>query len=100
MDKLFNHVESNDDRIDKKLHFSHLFQYVSAYELTPEGLEDLKLSLLAGLKEAKRTCTRQIVDQDGEHFFVCNPSGSFDLCISWKSYRIIDVPEECEEIEQ
>jgi hypothetical protein len=84
------HVKTNNDTIDKKLHFSHLFEYVSAYEFSEEMLNQLESDLISGLAKAKRETIPVMVDQDGEHFFICNPSGSFDLCIRWKSYRIVN----------
>jgi hypothetical protein len=84
------HVTTNPDAIENKLHFSHLFGYVSAYHLTDEMCEELWQDLLTGLVKAKNSHEPVIVDQCGEHFFLCNPSGSFDLCIRWKSYRIVE----------
>lgn len=78
------HREENENR----LHLSHLFQYVSAYENCPERMQDLRDAITEGLKQAKLTTTPQIVDQDGEMFFVCNPAGTVSLCLRWKNYEI------------
>lgn len=76
--------EENENR----LHLSHLFQYVSAYENCPERLQDLRDAITDGLKQAKLMTTPQIVDQDGEMFFVCHPAGTISLCLRWKNYEI------------
>ena len=84
---LSDHVKTPSENIDNALHISHLMQYVSAYEPVPERMADLKVSLGEALQRAKATCTGQIVDQDGEMFFVVNPSGTFDLCLRWKHFQ-------------
>ena len=80
----FVHVEQEGDQ---KLHISHLHHYVSAYELCDATVATLRESLVEGLKKARETSERVIVDQDGEMFFVCNPSGTFTLCVPWKTYK-------------
>ena len=89
----FTHVKTNEDAVDKQLHLSHLHAYVSAYQTTDATVKELADALVEGLAEAKRETRQVIVDQDGEHFFVCYPSGAFDLCIRWKSYRIVKEKE-------
>ena len=60
----FTHVAREEH--EPKLHFSHLFRYVSAYEGTEYTQAELRQALLEGLAKAKVECTPQIVDQDGD----------------------------------
>ena len=87
----FQHLRREEH--EAKMHFSHLHQYVSAYEPSPEGLEDLRQAILQGLAEAKRDTRPVIVDQDGEMFIVCNPAGSISLCLRWKNYELHEPSE-------
>lgn len=70
------------------VHISHLMEYVSAYrpsgEMTTALMEDLRDALL----RARKSRSPEIVDQDGEMFFVVNPAGSIDLCLRWKHYEL------------
>ena len=86
----FEHVRQEGD---EKLHFSHLHRYVSAYETSDSMVQQLAVDLIAALKVARDTCTRQIVDQDGEMFFVCNPNGTFSLCLEWKKFKTLPLDE-------
>lgn len=85
----FQHV-ALDYEDANRIQFSHLHQYVSAYETSPEMVEQLRQDLVDALKRAKETRARQIVDQDGEFFFTANPNGTFDLCIPWKRYKTLE----------
>jgi hypothetical protein len=76
------------DEGEKLLHFSHLFHYVSAWDSSEERQGDLRGAILCALERAKKDRELQIVDQDGEMFFVIYPSGLISLCLRWKSYKI------------
>ena len=84
----FEHL-SRDEHEDK-LHFSHLFQYVSAYEASEERLEDLRTAIVDGLREAQSTHRPVIVDQDGEMFILCHGGGTISLCLRWKTYKLLE----------
>lgn len=72
----------------KTLHFSHLYQYVSAYEMTQERLEQLEEDIRDAVTVAKDSRTKQFVDMDGEMFFVVYPSGMIALCLRWQEFTI------------
>lgn len=91
LDPNFQHLRREEH--EPRMHFSHLHQYVSAYEPSPERLEDLRQAILQGLVEAKRDTRPVIVDQDGEMFIVCYPAGSISLCLRWKSYELAERDE-------
>ena len=86
--KDFTHLHREEH--ENCMHFSHLFQYVSAYEATKDQVEDLRLAIIEGLSKARKETTPVIVDQDGEMFIICNPSGSLSLCLRWKNYDLYD----------
>lgn len=85
--KPFTHVKRIEN--EKKLHISHLYHYVSAYEYSEEDLDYLVSQLEDALVEAKTKRREVIVDRDGEMFFVVYPSGNMSLCLRWKEYEII-----------
>jgi hypothetical protein len=84
--KDFTHVTRYEG--ENLLHFSHLFQYVSAWEPSEERQGDLRGAILCALERAKKESEPQIVDQDGEMFFVVYPNEMISLCLRWKSYKI------------
>jgi len=71
---------------EKDLHISHLHRYVSAYVTDSQDLID---DLRTALDLASEKIEPQIVDKDGEMFFVVYPSGLISLCLRWKNYKII-----------
>lgn len=81
----FTHVERSEGEIH--LHFSHLHHYVSAYEAVELRVTELKEDLVSALARAKKTRNSQVVDQDGEMFFLAHPNGEFSLCLRWKTYK-------------
>ena len=89
----FIHVGRDEN--EDKLHFSHLFQYVSAYEPSKERVEDLRQAVIAAMKIAKETRVPQLVDQDGEMFLLCHGGGQLSLCLRWKTYKLLE-PDELE----
>jgi len=74
---------------EEKLHISHLHHYVSAYESSKEMVGQLRDDLNDALKLAARLRQPQIVDQDGEMFFICYPNGDLSLCLRWKTYTAL-----------
>ncbi len=75
---------------EEKLHISHLYNYVSAYEYSMEELEDLTQMIINALKEAKETKQVQIVDKNGECCFHITPAGYIILMRPWKRYKMIE----------
>jgi hypothetical protein len=86
---MFTLVKTADLAITKKLHISHLYKYVSAYELHPEQVEDLVSMIEYALIEARKTGEVQIVDKDGEFCFHVSPGGYLTIMIPWKMFEII-----------
>ena len=76
------------EELQSKLHLSHLFQYVSAYEYSSEYLKLLSDQIETALEEAKRTTTTQIVNQDGECCFHVTPMGYIILMLPWRTYKV------------
>lgn len=85
--KMFTHVRRCED--EKKLHISHLYHYVSAYQYTKEDCDDLVEQLEQALRKAKAKTEVVLVDKDGEMFFAVYPSGNISLCLRWKEYEVI-----------
>jgi hypothetical protein len=89
------HVRTPEQSFEKRLHLSHLMQYVSAYEPSPEQVQMLAESLYDAWQDAKVARNTQqayetrIVDQDGEMFFLMNANGTFDLCVRWKHFEYV-----------
>jgi len=83
----FTHVRREEG--EQCLHISHLHHYVSAYECSAEMVADLVDALEQAIGRAKRTLVPQVVDQDGEMFFLVGPLGRIDLCLRWKTYEVI-----------
>ena len=71
-------------------HISHLFQYVSAYELTKETLSDLINDIEQALIKARTTVETQIVHQDGECCLHITPTGYIILMLPWKVFTLFD----------
>lgn len=88
MELPFTHVTRDEG--EESLHVSNLHQYVSAYRTSKETVDDLVSDLCVALDTAKITRERQIVDQDGEMFFVVYPAGTISLCLRWKTYKVAD----------
>ncbi len=86
---MFTHVKTADLAISKKLHISHLYRYVSAYELHPEQVEDLVSMIECALTEARKTGNVQIVDKDGEFCFHVSPGGYLTIMMPWKTFEIV-----------
>jgi hypothetical protein len=84
---MFTHV-SRDER-EERLHFSHLYKYVSAYEYTKEGLKELVEDVEFAVEKANELREPVIVDQDGEMCFHVHPNGNITLMLPWKRYKII-----------
>jgi len=84
---IFTHVKREEG--EKNLHISHLHRYVSAYETNSQTVNDLINDLQTALDLASKKKEPQIVDQDGEMFFVVYPYGLISLCLRWKDYKII-----------
>lgn len=83
---MFTHVSREEG--EESLHISHLHHYVSAYVTDKERVESLVSDLESAIKVSKATTECQMVDQDGEMFFVVYPSGLISLCLRWKNYKI------------
>jgi len=88
---MFTHVERDEG--EESLHISHLHHYVSAYVTDKERVGALVTDLESAMRVAKATIEPQIVDQDGEMFFVVYPSGKISLCLRWKNYKLKEVVE-------
>ena len=84
---MFTHVSRDEGQ--EKLHFSHLYRYVSAYEYSKEMLDDLIEQIEEALIQAKKNTEILIVDHDGECCFNVYPNGKIQLMIPWKRYKII-----------
>jgi len=85
---MFTHVKQA--MVQKKLHISHLYEYVSAYYKTEDEVNCLVSMLTFALKEAKEKHETQIVDRDGEFCFHVTPAGYIMLMIPWKIYKVLD----------
>jgi len=84
---MFTHVKRTEG--EEKVHFSHLFRYVSAYQYNKEMFDNLVEDIEGALIEAKRDIKVVVVDQDGEHCFHVYPSGQISLMLRWKNYEVI-----------
>lgn len=74
---------------DTRIHLSHLYEYVSAYDLHPDGVKELEERLRDALVKAAATTEVQIVHMDGEMCFHVTPSGYIILMIPWKKYTVV-----------
>lgn len=83
---MFTHLKR--DELEVRLHISHLFHYVSAYEYNEENLDWLVSSLESALEKSKSTMKSELVDLDGEFCFRVTPAGYITLMIPWKTYVI------------
>lgn len=84
---MFTHVKRTED--EKRLHISHLYHYVSAYERCRQEIDLLVEMLEGALVEAKEKRIAVEVNRDGEMFFMVYPSGQISLCLRWKDYEVI-----------
>ena len=73
---------------DQKLHYSHLYPYVSAYEATARGLDEFRRMLMESLRIAAEIRQVQYVSLDGEMFIECTPTGRVNLCLRWREYEV------------
>lgn len=73
---------------NKRLHISHLAQYISAWKFNKaihiRLSEDIEKALFLAVKVREP----QIVDLDGECCLHVHPSGRITLMLAWKTYRI------------
>lgn len=90
----FTHVKTPDHAVYKSMHISHLYRYISAYELSEEEWQNLVQMLEAAVKKAKETRETQLVDKSGEFTFHVTPAGYLILMIPWKIFEIVKEPEE------
>ena len=75
---------------ERKLHISHLFDFVSAYARTDELQKQLQQDIRDALAKAKETRQSQYVNMDGEMFFQVHPFGSISLCLEWQKFDLIE----------
>jgi hypothetical protein len=69
------------------MHFSHLHQYVSAYETNEPNLLRLELQIIDAFIEVKRRGVgHEMVDQDGEMSLMCCAGGQIILMLPWKRF--------------
>lgn len=73
---------------ESSIHLSHLYDYVSAWQISKEEVKDLAMMLEAALEEARETTQTQIVDKDGECCFHVTPGGYIILMLPWKKYKV------------
>lgn len=86
--KEITHVRLTDS--NQRVHISHLWRYISAYEYTRGRLVVVLLPRLEeALVEAKESLKTQIVHDDGECCLHIYPNGSVALMLPWKRYDLL-----------
>lgn len=63
---------------------------MSAYELNEEFVKDLIQELNEAVEKAKFNGKSEIVEREGEDFFLIHPSGAISLCTIKRTYILSD----------
>ena len=77
------------ERPDSPAHLSYFMPLVSAYQPSPERVDNLLATLVEAQAVAKREMRSVVVDQDAvDFFFLVHPNQTVSLCARLRSYEI------------